>query len=150
MTSRTPTDADRGCDAVGAGACVDGGGTGSPIDDPDVEEHACALYPDHGGFPHQCTCGTTWPVDPDEPVRASWARVVEWEQELIRSTLRRGERIVLVSRHDGSRVPAVVTATPAGTVLHAALAGAPVGTPIHLTHWALERVDDIEHHPHAA
>lgn len=150
MTTRTITAADRGCGAPGPGACLDGGDTGRRFDDPDVEEHACALHSCHGGIPHECTCGRTWPVDPDETARASWTRVIEWEQELIRTTLRRGEHVVLVSRHDGSRVPAVVTATPDGTVLHAALAGAPIGTPIHLTHWALERPNDHERHSEAA
>lgn len=69
---------------------------------------------------------------------APWSSIVEWEQELIRAQLHRGDRITLVSRHDGTRVPAVVTSPPDGMRLQAALAGASVGTPMHLAHWAIE------------
>lgn len=77
-------------------------------------------------------------TDTIQALRAPWATVVEWEQERVRARLRRGDRIILVSRHDGTRVPAVLTSPPNGMRLQAALAGAPVGTPIHLSHWAIE------------
>lgn len=77
-------------------------------------------------------------TDTIQAPRTPWSAIIEWEQERLCAQLRRGDRITLVSRHDGTRVPAVLTSPPDGTRLQAALAGSPVGTPIHLSHWAIE------------
>lgn len=87
-------------------------------------------------------------TDTIQTPRASWSAIVDWEQELICEQLRRGDPITLVSRHDGTHVPAIVTSPPVGMRLHAALAGAPVGTPIHLAHWALDVTVDVGHDRH--
>lgn len=67
--------------------------------------------------------------------RPEWAQVSEHAEQQLLGQLQRGDAIVLISRHDGTRVPAVITTPPRGASIQARLAGAPIGTPLWLHHW---------------
>lgn len=67
--------------------------------------------------------------------RPDWAQVSEHAEQRLLEQLQRGDAVLLISRHDGTRVPAVVTTPPRGASIHARLAGAPIGTPLWLHHW---------------